>query len=169
MKQSSQQNPAPTPLWGRMPPHTTHCCLGRRGGYILHPDAQGGKRSSIRSPTWGRDVREGVGPPASSSCQSCTQRPAQHHSNPPGGCGCSSCPCCVPTPPSFPGLARALPCTANPVPPPPPPAQPSPTDPRCSRGRGNVMLVGLWGLHPGVLAPCWVTAFLHVPRDAVLG
>lgn len=51
----------------------------------------------------------------------------------------------------------------------PPPAQPSPTDPRCSQGRGNVMLVGLWGLHPGVLAPCWVTAFLHVPRDAVLG
>lgn len=124
MKRSSQQNPAPTPLWGRTAPHITHCYLGRGGGgYILHPDARGGKRFSIRSLTWGRDVGEGVGPPASSSCQSCTQRPAQHHSNPPGGCGCSSCPCCVPTPPAFPGLARALPGTANPVPP-PRPAQP---------------------------------------------
>lgn len=142
--------PCAHPPPGQNAPHTTHCCPGTGwGGLYLHPDARGGKRSSIRSPTWGRDGGEGAGPPASSSCQGCTQRPAQHHSNPPGGCGCSSCPRCVPTPPAFPGLARALPGTANRVPPPGPaqPRRPPVLPGAWERGAG-----GVGGLHPGVLA-----------------
>lgn len=163
MKQSSQQNPAPTPLWGRMPPTPPTAALGGGGGggYIYTPMLGVGKGAPSGARRGGEMAGRGPGPPPAPPARAAPSAQPNITATPPGAVG---------APPARAAFQHLLPSPGlpGPCPAPPtgylPPAQPSPADPRCSRGRGNVVLVGWGGCTPG----SWHGLSVYA-RDEVLG
>lgn len=162
MKQSSQQNPAPTPLRGRMPPTPPTAALGQGGGgYIYTPMLGVGKGAPSGARRGGEMAGRGPGPPPAPPARAAPSAQPNITATPPGAVG---------APPARAAFQHLLPSPGlpGPCPAPPtgylPPAQPSPADPRCSRGRGNVVLVGWGGCTPG----SWHGLSVYA-RDEVLG
>ena len=148
--------PCAHPPLGENAPHTTHCCPGRGGGYIYTPMLGVGKGAPSGARRGGEMAGRGPGPPPAPPARAAPSAQPNITATPPGAVG---------APPARAAFQHLLPSPGlpGPCPAPPtgylPPAQPSPADPRCSRGLGNVVLVG-W-----VAAPRGPgTAYLCMPE-----